>query len=110
MQTKIPASPTALKSAGKRFWKQVQTEFDLDDVQSEILSCACVQLDIAAEARADIAKRGAVIADRRKSHKANPACRVEKDATAMFLRCCRALGLNLESSRFVRGPRLMEAM
>ena len=93
---KIPRAPTGLKAPGKKFWKKVLSEYEMEeshDLQRLFLACGC--LDEISECEGVVAKEGRFIEDRFKQQKENPASRSIRDNKVLFCRIIRELGLDL---------------
>jgi phage terminase small subunit len=95
MRPKTPV-PGHLQAAGRTHWEAVTSVYKLDNFELTTLEAACIQLDRAAEFRADIDKRGAMVADRFGILKANPAVDKERQALDAFRAQNRELGLSVE--------------
>ncbi|HPK04047.1 MAG TPA: P27 family phage terminase small subunit [Candidatus Sumerlaeota bacterium] len=93
---KIPTPPKNLERSGRRVWKTVLSEYELDGSAREVLAVACLALDRAEGARELIAEHGILLVDRFGQQKANPAAAIERDARGQFLSAMRQLGLDLE--------------
>jgi phage terminase small subunit len=99
MRTKkrAPRPPADLATAGRRLWTGVLGDYELTERHHlELLRQACVCLDRAEQARAEIERLGVVVLDRWGQPRTNPACAVERDARALAIRSLAALGLDLE--------------
>ena len=93
---KIPATPKTLKTAGRRLWKAILTDFELDAGAREILHQAARSLDRATEAAAAVDAEGLVIHDRFGQAKPHPALATEATARAQFLTAVKQLNLDIE--------------
>jgi len=84
-------APLYLSPEMRAWWKRVTDEYDLESDALLLLQTAATAFDRATEARKLIEREGVLI-DRRK----NPACDVELQNAALFVRSMKALGLDLE--------------
>ena len=93
---KVPRAATHLQNDGKKFWKQVLTEFQLQDPHHlKILQSACSCLDRIVQAREEIKKEGPYILDRFEQKKEHPAQKTERDNKVLFARLVRELQLDI---------------
>jgi P27 family predicted phage terminase small subunit len=92
-----PKPPKDLSKEAKALWRQIFSEVELDSAALLLLNLMCQSWDRMAEARAAIAKEGAVIAGRFAGTKvANPWCGIERDSAATVTRAWRLLGFDLQ--------------
>jgi phage terminase small subunit len=92
--------PKHLSRSSKQLWRDLTTEYSLDDAAGlRILRSALESLDRAEAAREAIARDGLLIKDRWGQDKVNPLCAVERDARSSFLHAMKALSLDLEPLR-----------
>ena len=91
--------PPDLGEHGKAFWTRVLESFFLDPHNIDLLTQACQSLDLAAAARAQVAKDGLLMDDRFDQKKAHPLLAVERDAKATFRHLYKLLGLDGEERR-----------
>ena len=93
---KIPRPAKHLQIEGKKFWRKVLSEFQLQDQHHlKILQCACECLDRITEARAEVEKEGLYIKDRFDQPKEHPGQKVERDNKVLFCRLVRELQLDI---------------
>jgi phage terminase small subunit len=86
--------PRHLKAAGKRFYGGIVSEYRLTDGAGlALVERAAECLDRLTEARAAIAKHGAVI-EHNGRLTANPGVKIEREATTAFLSAMRLLNLD----------------
>ena len=79
-------APSCLAMAGRTLWVAMQSSFDIDAPQAELLLLACKQADRAAEAREVLTKEKVVGVDRFGQEKIHPAVQIERMAS---LACAR---------------------
>ena len=99
-------TPNHLKTATKRWFEAVVQEFVLDEHHLKILSLAATNWDRAEDARAAIAKHGLTFEDRFGAPHARPEVKIANDATIVFSRLIRELGLDVAPPDDVRPPRM----
>lgn len=94
--------PGGLTPEGKKLWRRIAANIELDEPASAILALMCESFDRMREAQAHIKKHGIVFAEQTAKgnthHRMNPAVGVERDSRAAVIRCYRALGLDIEPS------------
>ncbi len=100
------SKPTDLGPAGKRFFRTVTRDFELEGHALRLLEEACRSLDRAEEARAAVEADGAYLKDRFGQVKAHPGIAVERDHRGLFARLVRELGLPLDGAPDTRPPLL----
>lgn len=95
-----PKPPPGLSSAAGAWWERLLSEYDIADSAGLLLVETALQaFDRMHEARALIAKHGAVVADRFGQLRPNPATTVERDSRAAMLSALKALNLDIEPLR-----------
>lgn len=82
-------APKHLSAAAKGHVKRLQGEYDFSADQWLILIEGLEGWDMANQARELLRREGLVVNGRR-----HPACEIQKQGTAVFLRCMRELELN----------------
>ena len=90
--------PKHLTPAGAKLWKSIAAEIELDTAAQLLLTVLCECFDRREEARAAIAKGGAVLPDRFGQLKPSPWLAVERDSTLSLQRSWRLLGFDLAES------------
>jgi phage terminase small subunit len=90
--------PAKLSPPARKLWRQLAEELDLDGGGYLMLELLVQTYDRRLEARAAIAKAGAVVKDRWQQDKPSPWVAIERDATLALQRAYHALGLDLEPS------------
>lgn len=98
-------TPKHLKTATKRWFEAVVTEFELQEHHLRILSLAAESWDRCQQARAAIEKHGLTYSDRFGAPHARPEVQIERDARTSFRQCVRELGLDLADPDSPRPPR-----
>lgn len=91
--------PTHLSVASKRTWRRIASEYELDGNAALLLETALTQWDRMTQAREMLASEGIVIDGKR-----HPAIDVEKQASSLFLRAWRQLGLDIAPPGAVGRP------
>lgn len=79
-----PKPPNHLSRAAKTWWRQVHSDYDLDDHHRHLLRLACESMDEAEKARAALAEHGHVVLDRFGCQKSSPWCDIEHKAQNRF--------------------------
>jgi len=93
---KIPRAPSGLKAPGKRFWKKVLSEYQLEETHDlERLSQACGCLDEIMECEKVVEVEGRFILDRFRQSKEHPASKAVKTNKILFCRILRELALDI---------------
>jgi phage terminase small subunit len=87
--------PTTLSKAAKKLWQHLGSELDLDAGGWLMLNILAECWDRREQARAAIAKEGAVYEDRFGQQKPSPWVAIERDSTLGIQRAFHALGLDL---------------
>jgi P27 family predicted phage terminase small subunit len=100
-----PKPPDHLSRTAKAWWRQVHSDYDLDDHHRHLLRLACESMDEAEAARAALAKDGHVVLDRFGCAKSSPWCDIEHKAQNRFRILCRELGLDAQPGDGPRMPR-----
>ena len=93
---KIPRTPSGLQAPGKKFYKKVMHEYEMEeahDLQRLFMACRC--LDEIAEAEEVVRNEGRFILDRFKQQKEHPAAKAIRENKVLFCRIIRELGLDL---------------
>lgn len=102
----IPRTPKLLETAGKKFWKKVLNEFEIEsehDLERLFQACRC--LDEIADAETVIKAEGLFIEDRFKQRREHPGAKLIRDNKTLFCRIIRELGLDLQGAPESRPPR-----
>lgn len=99
-------TPAGLGKHGKRLWREVTDDYDLEAWQLELLHLGCQALDRCHQAAEHVAEHGAITTDRFGALKASPAVAIERDARIAVARVLRELALEVDDVGTVRPPRL----
>lgn len=92
-KTKLPST---LSRPAKRLWQQLASDIALDAGGALMLTCLVEAWERREQARAEIAKSGAVYEDRFGQKKPSPWVAIERDSTLAVQRAFHALGLDLQ--------------
>jgi phage terminase small subunit len=91
----IPKPPRGLSRAACKLWRELLTEFALDDPQSlAILTVAMECYDTMSMARAEVKRDGVTVLDRYNGRKIHPAFNVESRAREGYLRALKQLKID----------------
>lgn len=89
-----PKAPGHLGPAGRKLWKRLLDEYEIDDPAGlTLLQSACESADRIEAARKSIEEAGVVVRDRFGELRSNPACAIEHAAKMQLVRALRALRL-----------------
>jgi P27 family predicted phage terminase small subunit len=89
-----PKPPAGLCDEAKRFWREVVSEFTIDDVGSRrVLQSACEAFHRMLQAQEIISKEGITCSDRFGQLKVHPAVLIERDSRAAVLQALKQLKL-----------------
>lgn len=94
---KAPKAPGHLTADSQKLWKTILADYEIDSAAETILLTALESLDRRAEARAAIAKDGAVVLDRWGQSKVSPWIAIERDSGLTLMRAFRVLGMDQEA-------------
>lgn len=98
--------PEHLQAAGRRYWREVMAEWELEPERLAILENACGCLDRIAQCRNRVRRDGLTVASSRDGRPvAHPLLSAERQAQSLHAQLVKALGLNDEpapSERFGR--------
>lgn len=98
--------PKYLKKRGRKFYKDVMTEFIFENTHDkERLALASSELDIQDEAQAAIDKHGYYVTNRYGKLIENPGVKTLRDSRTLFARLIRECGLDLVTPEASRVPR-----
>ena len=93
---KTPRAPTGLKTPGKKFWRKVLSEYQLEEAHDlERLFQACGCLDQINECEEIVKTEGRFVLDRFLQKKENPASKAVRDNKVLFCRILRELALDI---------------
>ena len=92
--------PDHLREHGARLWREIATEYEIDDSAGlALLTTACECLDRVRAAQVAIDRDGEIVPDRYNVPKAHPACDLEKSARTGFMAALKQLNLDIEPLR-----------
>lgn len=95
--TMTPKPPKDLSTEGKRLFCRIQAEYEIRDACGlTLLVTACRHFCRLREAQKAIKAGGLTLPGRYGQAVANPACKIENDASSAMLRCFKSLALDLE--------------
>jgi P27 family predicted phage terminase small subunit len=99
MPANNPRPPDHLTDEGKKLWRKIAADTDLDEPALLILQTMVEQYERVLEARQLIKLDGIVVKDRFGQQKQHPACAIERDANAAMMRAWRLLGYDQADSQ-----------
>jgi len=103
---KIQRAPSGLQTPGKRFWKRVLSEYELEEAHDlERLKMACKCLDDLEEAEQRIKKDGMFVTNRYGNTTEHPGVKMIKDSRLLFVKIIRELALDIVNPGDSRPPR-----
>jgi|ERR1017187_3657015 phage terminase small subunit len=94
---RTPKPPGHLTADSQLLWKTILTDYEVDEAAQMVLAAGLEAKDRREEARAAIAKSGAVIQDRWGQSKVSPWVAIERDAGLTLMRAFRVLGMDQEA-------------
>jgi phage terminase small subunit len=94
---KSPPAPGHLTADSQKLWKTILADYEIDEAAQMIVVAALEARDRREEARAAIAKDGAVTADRWGQAKVSPWVAIERDTSLALMRAFRVLGFDQEA-------------
>ena len=101
---RAPAPPKKLSREAKKWWREIQAEFSIEDQAGLLLlQTAMEALDRLREAQRVIKEEGPVVLDRFEQQKPHPLLTTERDSRSAMLASLKALNLDLEPLRDVPG-------
>ena len=101
---KSKSPPRHLSKKSKKLWREIFEGWIIDSSHEPLLEICCQSYDRIQEARREIEEHGVVLLSPTGNQKANPALRIEHDATNRFLQAWRQLGLDAEPPKDVGRP------
>ncbi|MBL8798774.1 MAG: hypothetical protein JNM56_33080 [Planctomycetia bacterium] len=93
---RVPAAPNTLGAEGRKLWRRIAEDYDLDAAALVILESACLSQDRESGASAQLVTDGTTTTDRFGQVKAHPAVLIERDSRAAKLRALKQLNLDME--------------
>jgi P27 family predicted phage terminase small subunit len=96
---KKPAAPKGLSDEARKLWRSICSDFEMDASGLALLAEACYSLDRLRQAQALIRNEGITVQDRFQQPKQHPATLIERDARNQFVKCLKALNLDVEAGQ-----------
>ena len=95
---KVRRAPLHLKPDGRRLWKSILAEYEVDDAHGlALLQSACEALDRQKQAAAEVERHGLLIVnDKTGAVRANPACVIERDSRTAVLHYLKAMHFDID--------------
>jgi P27 family predicted phage terminase small subunit len=93
----IPKPPKNQSKKARILWRELQTEYAIQDAGGlDLLGDYCQFYDRREQARELIRRDGATVLDRFQQVQTHPACRIERDSSAAMIKILRQLNLDVE--------------
>lgn len=92
----VPRAPAHLKPETRAWWKQVLSDYELDEHHVRLLTLAAEAWDRCVTARRIVERRGLTFEDRFGQPKPRPEVSIERDARIAFARLLRELDLDVD--------------
>ena len=89
-------APSYLRSATRKWWREVVLEWELEAHHRRLLTLACEAWDRGQEARGVLKRKGAYFVDRFGQPKEHPGVGIERDSRIAFARLLRELDLDTQ--------------
>jgi P27 family predicted phage terminase small subunit len=87
-------APKHLKTASKRLWEKLLSDYHIDDSAGlALLEAACFAYQRGEEARELVRREGLTVTDRFKQIRPHPGVAIERDSRAQMIAALRALKL-----------------
>lgn len=86
--------PKHLTPEGRKLWKTISDDVELDQPALLLLTTLCEAFDRMNQAREVLKRDGILVKDRFGQEKAHPACGIERDSSASLMRAWRLLGFD----------------
>jgi phage terminase small subunit len=103
---KIPKTPSGLNASGKKFWKKILSEFELNETHDlERLCMAAKCLDDLGEAEKRVKKDGMFAVNRYGATVEHTGVKMIRDSRMLFIKIIREMGLDLVVPEDSRPPR-----
>ena len=98
MKPKIPTAPRHLNKESRQLWRQILTQWTIEDSASlAVLRVGLEAYDRAQRCRQQIDAEGETVKDRFDQVKPHPLLSAERDARSAFLAGIKALRLDIEA-------------
>ncbi len=101
--TKYPTPPSDLSKSSKALFSRVVRAFDFDPSELALWALACHALDRANETRKILAESGSIYLDRFGAPRRHPAAKTEVEASALYARLVKQLGMEPPADESHRG-------
>ena len=102
----IPSPPKHLDKEGRRLWRTITTDFDLEPRSLVVLQVACEAIDRLTQARQALTS-SLTVEDHHGRVSPKPEVQIEKDCAIRLLRALRELGLDTAiAEEFARPARI----
>lgn len=101
---RIPTAPKELRTSGRRLWRAVQSEYELEEHERGLLLEMCRCLDMLDHLAAVVEEEGALIVDRFGVTKTHPALTESRQLKIAYARLSAALRLPSGESEGERRP------
>lgn len=88
-----PPAPKGLCPEAKKFWREINAGWCLDEAAAELLKVACLSLSRFYEAQEIVTREGCCFRTATGEIRRHPACEVEKTSRAGFQSALKDLGL-----------------
>lgn len=100
MKRRNPAAPAGLSAEARRLWKDIQSEYQIDDAGGlRLLRTCCEALDQMRRAEAAVKAEGATYRDRYGGLKPHPLLGTVRDSRAAMMKSMQLMNLDLEPLR-----------
>jgi P27 family predicted phage terminase small subunit len=100
----FPPPPTHLSEQMQQWWRQVLTDYSLDQHHLLLLQSAAEAWDEMVRAREILAREGLTVLTKTSGPKRHPCADIERDARLAFARLLRELDLDADAPPPERGP------
>src|SRR5690606_40606795 len=102
--TTIPRPPKGLAAGGARLWRAVCRDYELEPVDLQRLATACLALDRAETAAAELRRDGIITTMPSGAKRPHPAVRIESEARTLLLRGLRELDIDASAIPEAKRP------
>lgn len=108
-KTAAQRPPSHLRTATAKWFRQVLTDYELEDHHIRLLTLAAEAWDRSCQAREVIDAQGLTFSDRFGQPKARPEVAIERDSRIGFARLLRELDLDVEAPSEANRPPALHA-
>lgn len=98
MTSEIPRAPAGLAPRGRSLWRQVQAAFELDPLESQVLTELCRTLDSCDRIRRELAAASLTVAGSTGQPRVNPLLGALESQVRLADRLASSLGVSLPGS------------